>query len=458
MRARGSMGVALLLLFGSCGGGGGGGGTPPLSLVYTTPAVILRQGDVLTPDAPITTGGAPTSYSVAPSLPTGLALDPATGVISGSPLAPAFTTTYTVTATNADGSTPGPVSIQVTPPLPSNFIFLEPGFDVETVQSGLAAMPVKLAFASDGRLFYNELTTGSIRVIDALGTLNPAPVATVAVITGVEQGLIGLALSNTFASDGLLYVRASVNVGGPGGDRKQIIRYTVGANGIGTNPTLIVDNLPIGAGRNGGELKMGPDGLLYTTTGDCKVDTDAQLDGSLAGRILRYTAAGGIPATNPIVGSPEYVRGLRNSFAMAFHPVTGGLFCTDNGPTVNDEINYVVAGRNYDWPAPPGPPSVSGYQVELYPEVFAPTGFLFYTAPAFGTEYANNLFIGGYVNSDVRRLHMSGAAYTDKDYELPFAALVDTGGVNKVIDLVVGPEGALYFSTPSAIYRIKKYP
>ena len=41
---------------------------------------------------------------------------------------------------------------------------------------------------------------------------------------------------------------------------------------------------------------------------------------------------------------------------------------------------------------------------------------------------------------------------------MPFAALVDTGGANKVIDLVVGPEGALYVATPNSIYRIKKYP
>ena len=92
---------------------------------------------------------------------------------------------------------------------------------------------------------------------------------------------------------------------------------------------------------------------------------------------------------------------------------TGGLFGADNGPDQDDELNYVVAGRNYDWPDhPPGSP-VTGYQVKLYPEVFAPTGFLFYTAAAFGAEYANNLFIGGYVASDIRRLHMSGAAYTD---------------------------------------------
>lgn len=454
-----ALGVALLLLVGSCGGGGGGGGGgAAANVVYTTPAVVLRQGDVLTPDLPIVTGGTPTAFSILPALPTGLALDPLTGVISGSPLAPAFTATYTVTAAMPGGATSGAVSVQVTPPLPATFVSLEPGFHVETVLSGHPAMPVKMAFAPDGRLFFNELTTGNIRVIDPLGTLFPVPVATVSVITGVEQGLHGLALSPTFASDGLLYVRASVNVGGAGGDRNRVIRYTVGVNNAGTNPTVLVDNLPIGAGHNGGDLKFGPDGLLYTTTGDCQNTASAQDDLSLAGRVLRYTAAGGIPATNPIALSPEFCRGLRNTFTVCFHPIAGGLFGAENGPATNDEINFLLSGRNYDWPAAPGGSSITGYRVKLYPEVIAPTGMLFYTAAAYGAEYANNLFVGSYVNAEVRRLHMSGAAYTDVDYEKTFATLVIAGGTNKPIDLVVGPEGALYVSTFNAIYRIKKYP
>ena len=64
----------------------------------------------------------------------------------------------------------------------------------------------------------------------------------------------------------------------------------------------------------------------------------------------------------------------------------------------------------------------------------------------------------GYVSADVRRLHMSGAAFTDVDYEKPFAALNNVGTNNKPLDLLVGPEGALYVSTFDSIYRIKKYP
>lgn len=454
--ARG-LALAALLLLGSCGGGGGGGGGGP-ALTYTTPVLLARQGDAITPDLPITGGAAATSFTVAPALPTGLLLDPASGAISGTPLAPAATGTYTVSAMVGGSATSAPVTVQVTPPLPATFTSLEPGFHVETVLTGGPVVLTKMAFAPDGRLFFNELTTGNIRVIDAGGTLVATPVATMAVVTGVEQGLLGLALSPTFATDGYLYVYASVNVGGPGGDRNRLVRWTVGANNVASSPVVIVDGLPIGStGHNGGDVELGPDGLIYVTVGDTGDSNTSQDPLSLAGRVLRYTPAGAIPATNPIAGSPEYCRGLRNTFDLCFHPVTGGLFGAENGPTVNDEINFIQAGRNYLWPADPGG-VLTGYRIKLYPEVIAPTSIAFYTAAPFGAEYANNLFIGGYVNADIRRLKLSGAAFTDVDYERPFAALVNVGLFNKPIHLLVGPEGALYVSTVDSIYRIKKYP
>jgi hypothetical protein len=50
------------------------------------------------------TGGTPAlNYSVAPTLPAGLAMAPATGTISGLPTASSLTTTFTVTVTDANG-------------------------------------------------------------------------------------------------------------------------------------------------------------------------------------------------------------------------------------------------------------------------------------------------------------------------------------------------------------------
>src|SRR3954464_14651496 len=102
--------AATLLILVACGGsdygGGGGGGTvtpAPSGLSYTSP-VTVNVGTAMTALAPTVTGTV-TSWSVAPALPAGIAINTTTGAISGTPTAAAAQATYTVTATNATGST-----------------------------------------------------------------------------------------------------------------------------------------------------------------------------------------------------------------------------------------------------------------------------------------------------------------------------------------------------------------
>jgi hypothetical protein len=62
------------------------------------------MGTAITSLTPTVTGTV-TSYSVSPALPSGLTLNTTTGVMSGTPTATAAQATYTITATNATGST-----------------------------------------------------------------------------------------------------------------------------------------------------------------------------------------------------------------------------------------------------------------------------------------------------------------------------------------------------------------
>ena len=59
------------------------------------------------------------SYSVSPTLPAGLTLVSSTGIISGTPMAVTATTRYTITASNAAGSTTATLSITVVDAEPS---------------------------------------------------------------------------------------------------------------------------------------------------------------------------------------------------------------------------------------------------------------------------------------------------------------------------------------------------
>lgn len=98
-------GAALFHLAG-CGGDSGGKVSTvaaPSALSYTSP-VTTTQGVAMTSLTPTVTGTV-TGYSVSPALPAGLSLNTATGAITGTPTAIAAQATYTVTATNATGST-----------------------------------------------------------------------------------------------------------------------------------------------------------------------------------------------------------------------------------------------------------------------------------------------------------------------------------------------------------------
>lgn len=75
----------------------------PTSLAYSTNPAIYTVGVAISPNIPSSSGGVVASYSVSPSLPAGLSLNTASGVISGTPTAPATSATYTVRATNGSG-------------------------------------------------------------------------------------------------------------------------------------------------------------------------------------------------------------------------------------------------------------------------------------------------------------------------------------------------------------------
>lgn len=89
-------------------------GTPtpaPTGLNYTTPNVFTVD-EAITDLTPTVTGTV-TSYSVSPALPAGLSLNTTTGVISGTPTEAAVEATYTVTASNPNGSVTKAVVITV---------------------------------------------------------------------------------------------------------------------------------------------------------------------------------------------------------------------------------------------------------------------------------------------------------------------------------------------------------
>jgi len=97
--------MLLALLSAGCSDGGGSGAVPPTGLTLRDASVVYPEGQEIIPNAPSSSGGSITRYSVSPPLPAGLSLDPQTGAITGTPTTLSHATVYTVTGTNAAGST-----------------------------------------------------------------------------------------------------------------------------------------------------------------------------------------------------------------------------------------------------------------------------------------------------------------------------------------------------------------
>lgn len=85
----------------------------PDELSYLDGSVIYVTGEPITPNTPISDGGEIMQYTVTPPLPAGLALDPQTGVITGTPLAVTAPAVYMVTGSNSAGSVEAQINLEV---------------------------------------------------------------------------------------------------------------------------------------------------------------------------------------------------------------------------------------------------------------------------------------------------------------------------------------------------------
>lgn len=324
------------------------------------------------------------------------------------------------------------------------------GLDVEMVADGLS-FPVTIACTLNGRIFFNELQTGNIRIIQN-GTPLPTPFATVAVSANGENGLIGLAFDPDYENNRFVYIFHTH----PNPLRNRIVRFT-DVNNIGTDETVIIDNLPAARIHIGGNIGFGPDGKLYVTIGDVSNPANSQSLGNPAGKILRYNRNGSIPADNPFPGSPIFALGLRNSFDFTFHPITGIIYATENGPDCDDELNRIIEGGNYGcrpaYSCGDEDPRFIG-PIVRFSRTIVPTGITFYTGDQY-TEFSNDLFFVNFDNGGsqgrIQRIDLSGENLDQIGSIDTFLVDDEFGGL---LDIITCSDGNLYFSNSASIMRI----
>ncbi|MEJ8642355.1 PQQ-dependent sugar dehydrogenase [Streptomyces sp. MS1.HAVA.3] len=171
------------------------------------------------------------------------------------------------------------------------------------------------------------------------------------VASGGEGGLMGLALSPSFASDRLVYVYFTTE----SDNRIARLRYDEqrpAGQQLGA-PDTVFRGIPKGLVHNGGRIAFGPDKMLYAGTGETGDTGLAQDKKSLGGKILRMTPDGDPVHGNPEADSVVYSYGHRNVQGLAWDK-DKRLWAAEFGQNTWDELNLIEPGANYGWPEAEG--------------------------------------------------------------------------------------------------------
>jgi aldose sugar dehydrogenase len=385
---------------------------------------------------------------------------------------------------------PSPAMAQVGPSL------VDPNLAVRTVVSDLN-MPTTMAFLGPADFLVLEKSTGRVRRV--VGGAVQSTVLDLAVNSASERGLLGIALHPHFPTNPGIYLYWTESSTGADSTvlaevpllGNRVDRYVWNGSTLTLDHNLIrlrafqadadqngIFNQPLRGNHNGGVLKFGPDGKLYIVIGDngrrgwlqnlpcgptaiCPGPTvrDDQFGGPkpdnahLTGVILRLNEDGSTPADNPFfaVGADMggevganiqkvFAYGIRNTFGMAFDPVSGRLWLEENGDDSFSQLRRIEPGQNSGWVQIRGPVSrIAEYKaIETSPGV----------DPCLGTAYFGlqqirwpPTLIADTPDEALSRLFMlPGAHYRDPEFSWKFE--VAPAGIGFLKGRALGPQYA----------------
>ncbi|WP_066389842.1 PQQ-dependent sugar dehydrogenase [Neobacillus mesonae] len=230
----------------------------------------------------------------------------------------------------------------------------------------------------NGGLFFLSQREGT--VIQINGDLGLVDVQNVKVSKDIyhegEGGFLGFTIAPNFEKSKKAFAYHSYQKYGKTLNR--IVSLKLNGN-TWKEEAVLLEGIPGGEVNSGGRIKIGPDGMLYATTGDVGKGGNAQDLKSLAGKILRMTVSGEIPKDNPFKGSYVYSYGHRNPQGLAWDG-KGNLYSSEHGEKGHDEINLIQAGKNYGWPVIQGDEEANGMVKPLVQSgdaTWAPSGMAF---------------------------------------------------------------------------------
>jgi glucose/arabinose dehydrogenase len=352
----------------------------------------------------------------------------------------------------------------------------------ETLVAGGLGTPTAMTLAPDGRVFITT-QNGDLRVVKN-GALLPTPFLHVNVDSNGERGLLGVAFDPNFSVNHFLYVYYTV----PGtGVHNRVSRFTADAANpdvaaAGSEKDLLdLDPLSTATNHNGGAIHFGSDGMLYVAVGDNANAANSQTLSDLLGKVLRLdvaqitasdpaNSAKLIPSDNPFVGQVAgidqliYALGFRNPFTFAVQPGSGIIFVNDVGESTWEEIDKLTAGGNYGWNKSEGfaltvPPAGLGPGTYQDPQLaynhsggpagggIAIVGGVFYNPPAGAANSFPAAYVGKYFYEDLggNWIRVFDPTHPGIPINPDTSSGFATGTVGNPVDIVVAPDGGLYY-------------
>lgn len=294
------------------------------------------------------------------------------------------------------------------------------------------------------------------------------------VLSTGQGGLLDIRVHPDFSENGWVY--ACYAASNPaGGGLLKLIRFKITNDQVQNIENIFTANgSNTWYGHYGSRIVFDKANHLYLSVGEGGTgsyggpnasNNNAQDLTSSWGKIHRLKDDGSIPQDNPVLPGNSgptsiYTYGHRNPQGLALHPETGEIWETEHGPRGGDEVNIIISGANYGWPAYSIGVNYDGTAISLThiaPGIEAPVhtwtpsiatcGITFITSNKF-KSWKGNLLVSGLVSQKLIRCVVDGDNIVEEDI-----ILNNSGRVRNVIQ---APDGSIYVSVedPGRIIQI----
>jgi aldose sugar dehydrogenase len=289
-----------------------------------------------------------------------------------------------------------------------------------------------------------------------------------------QGGLLDVSVHPDYSNNGWIY--ASYAASGPGsGGQLKLIRFKITDNRVSNIEDIFsTDGTNTWNGHYGSRILFDNENYLYLSVGEGgnrsyggpDTDNNNGLDlTSQWGKIHRLRDDGSIPTDNPVLPGNSgpasiFSYGHRNPQGLSMHPEKDEIWQTEHGPSGGDEINIILKGANYGWPAfslgvnyDRTPISTSHTAPGITEPIYSWSPSIGISGMAFITDskwksWKGNLLVSGLASEKLHRLVINGTSVTDEKI------LLENSG--RVRDVIQAPDGSIYVSVegPGRIIRI----